>query len=69
MAYQSPGRHPAREEIRYLRTRLDTEHRFGRPSDFGLTDRELAAHIRQLLRAGWLQWEVRVRFGFNRRAA
>ena len=43
-------RHPASRaarESRQLRARLDTEHRFGGPSDYGLTRRELAAEVRR----------------------
>jgi len=59
-------RHPAsraRREIRQLRACSGTEHQFGGPSDYGLTRRELAVHVRQLRRSGWQPWEVRVRFG------
>ena len=38
-------------------------HRFGQPSGYSLTAPELARHVRQLRRAGWLRWELRVRFG------
>lgn len=60
------ARHPARRaarEVRQLRTRLDTEHRFGEPSTFALTRRELAAEVQRCQRDGWLRWEIRVRFG------
>lgn len=32
-----------------------------RPSTFSLTRAELAAHARQLHRAGWQRWEIRAR--------
>jgi hypothetical protein len=37
--------------------------RFGPPSDFALSAPELAAHIEDLRRAGWLAWEIHIRFG------
>jgi hypothetical protein len=37
--------------------------RFGEPSSYSLTAAELARHVRQLRRGGWLAWEVRARFG------
>jgi hypothetical protein len=36
---------------------------FGPPSTFALTELELARHVRDLRRAGWLEWEIRARFG------
>jgi hypothetical protein len=37
--------------------------RFGLPSDFSLSAAELAAHIEDLRRAGWLAWEIHIKFG------
>jgi hypothetical protein len=59
-------RHPAgraAREIRQLRARLDTEHRFGPPSTFALSRRELAAEVGRRRRGGWQHWELRARFG------
>ena len=38
--------------------------RFGQPSTYSLTRRELSRHIRELRRAGWQSWEVRARFDY-----
>ncbi len=46
-----------------LRLRLDSEHRFGPPSTYDLSRRELAAHLRDCRRGGWQRWELTVRFG------
>jgi hypothetical protein len=43
-------------------------HRFGLPSDYGLTAAELPAHVRQLRRSGWQSWEIRVRFDYREAA-
>lgn len=37
--------------------------RFGPPSSYSLTAHELARHIGELRAAGWLGWELDVRFG------
>jgi hypothetical protein len=39
--------------------------RFGRPSTYSLPAAALAAHVRELRRAGWQGWEIRVRFTFD----
>jgi hypothetical protein len=39
--------------------------RFGQPSSYSLTVPELAAHIRELRRAGWQHWEIAARFDFG----
>ena len=54
---------PTRRVIHALRLRLDTEHRFGCPSTYGLSRAELAAHVRDCHRGGWQRWELAVRFG------
>lgn len=36
--------------------------RFGQPSTFSLPAHELAAHVRELRRQGWMGWEIRARF-------
>jgi hypothetical protein len=61
--WSGPARHtsdppPPRGEVVVMLTR-----RFPPPSTYSLTERELAAHVRQLRRAGWLRWELMVRFG------
>ena len=48
--------------------RLIVAARFGRPSNYSLTPRELSAHIRHLCQLGWQSWEIRARFD-TRRAA
>jgi hypothetical protein len=48
---------------RHRARRNDDSARFGPPSTFGLSAAELATHIRDCRRAGWLRWELRVRFG------
>lgn len=40
-------------------------HRFGRPSSYSLDPLTLAAHVRQLRRAGWQSWEIRERFDWQ----
>jgi len=37
----------------------------GPPSSFGLTHAQLAAHVRELRREGWMSWEIRARFDFG----
>jgi hypothetical protein len=59
---RDPGSRAIRQ-IRQLRDCPGNERRFGRPSDYGLTRRELATHVRQLRRSGWQDWELGVRFG------
>jgi hypothetical protein len=50
--YRGPvRRHPRRD-------------RFGQPSNYSLSARELAAHVRRLRSAGWQSWEIRTRFDF-----
>jgi hypothetical protein len=46
-----------------LASRRALRSRFGAPSSYGLTSAELAAHIGQCRRAGWLRWEIGARFG------
>ena len=43
-------------------------HRFGRPSNYSLTRRELGRHIGQLVAGGWQLWEIRARFDLRRAA-
>jgi hypothetical protein len=43
-------------------------HRFGQPSSYSLSSRELAAEIRRRRREGWQSWEIRARFDFWRTA-
>jgi hypothetical protein len=38
--------------------------RFGRPSSYSLSRRELSHHIRELRQAGWMSWEIRARFDY-----
>lgn len=38
--------------------------RFGQPSSYSLSSRELAAEIRRRRRDGWQSWEIRARFDF-----
>jgi hypothetical protein len=40
----------------------------GQPSTFSMSTLELAAHIREMRRAGWQGWEIRARFDFWRAA-
>jgi hypothetical protein len=37
-------------------------HQVSGPSDYSLTQAEMAGHARQLRRDGWQPWEIRVRF-------
>jgi hypothetical protein len=46
-----------------ISVRRALRERFGPPRTYGLTVGELEEHIRHCRRAGWLQWEIRVRFG------
>jgi len=64
-----PSRRPSstrivNDDLTSRRARRNADRtRFGPPSDYGLPDAELAAHIGQCQHAGWLRWELRVRFG------
>lgn len=42
--------------------------RWGQPSNYSLSSRELAAEIRRRRREGWQSWELRARFDFWRAA-
>ena len=39
-----------------------------RPSTYSLAPWELAMHIRQLRRQGWMSWEIRARFDWEQAA-
>jgi hypothetical protein len=64
-----PSRRPSstcivNDDLTSRRARRNADRtRFGPPSDYSLSVAELAAHMRQLQRRGWLRWEIRTRFG------
>jgi hypothetical protein len=60
--HTADGREDADAVVVDLDQERERRRRYGPPSTFGLTRRELAAEIRRCRASGWLDWEIRTRF-------